>query len=376
VLVAAVGAKPAAAQTMTDNSTAFSVERLTPPPGAGGFFAAEDADVLPRWTWTAALSGSLMARPIVLRNLIDGTEASEPVRTRLGSELGAAVGLGARYQVGLALPLVVQSGDRLRGIDLDEQALDPFAFGDLRVHLKGRLAGAPGAPGVGLGVAATVVLPTGNAGDFAGEKGWMLEWRLIGSYRAPSRRWRVALDLGPRFRTREVVLLAPSQPHGNELQAALAAEVVVPGLPVDAASLLAEYVAVRGDSASGSGSTRGPSPGELRFGGRWRTCPGWSVLAGVGLGTTPDEVGSPAWRAILAVRFETAPTGDLDRDGLPDRSDWCRTVAEDRDGWEDGDGCPDPDDDGDGIPDGEDECPRRPEDFDRDRDLDGCPDWN
>ena len=65
---------------------------------------------------------------------------------------------------------------------------------------------------------------------------------------------------------------------------------------------------------------------------------------------------------------------DLDDDGVPNRLDVCPTVAEDPDGWQDRDGCPDLDNDGDGIPDVRDGCPNDAEDRDGWRDDDGCPD--
>lgn len=65
---------------------------------------------------------------------------------------------------------------------------------------------------------------------------------------------------------------------------------------------------------------------------------------------------------------------DQDLDGILDEDDACPTVPEDLDGFEDGDGCPDPDNDGDGIPDGDDGCPDEPEDVDGFQDADGCPD--
>jgi hypothetical protein len=49
-------------------------------------------------------------------------------------------------------------------------------------------------------------------------------------------------------------------------------------------------------------------------------------------------------------------------------------VAEDLDGFEDGDGCPDPDNDADGVLDVDDKCPMLPEDLDGFADEDGCPD--
>ena len=68
------------------------------------------------------------------------------------------------------------------------------------------------------------------------------------------------------------------------------------------------------------------------------------------------------------------PLADRDHDGIPDVKDRCPDEPEDRDGFEDEDGCPDPDNDKDGIPDIKDKCPNDPEDFDGFEDEDGCPD--
>ncbi len=88
------------------------------------------------------------------------------------------------------------------------------------------------------------------------------------------------------------------------------------------------------------------------------------------------------------------PEADNDGDGLLDASDRCPESAEDLDRIDDGDGCPDaddPDPDKDGLCDpwvpergladthaavcgGSDACPREPEDKDGFQDEDGCPD--
>ena len=65
---------------------------------------------------------------------------------------------------------------------------------------------------------------------------------------------------------------------------------------------------------------------------------------------------------------------DSDGDGIPDDNDKCPNEPEDKDGFQDEDGCPDPDNDGDGIPDASDKCPNEPEDKDGFQDADGCPD--
>ena len=68
------------------------------------------------------------------------------------------------------------------------------------------------------------------------------------------------------------------------------------------------------------------------------------------------------------------PELDNDGDGIPDAKDKCPNEPEDKDGYQDEDGCPEPDNDGDGIPDTLDKCPNEPEDKDGFEDEDGCPD--
>ena len=134
-----------------------------------------------------------------------------------------------------------------------------------------------------------------------------------------------------------------------------------------------------------------------------------------------DAFGSPALRGVFTMTFvsgqrELPPIhpppppkidGDADGDGIQDSVDKCPNEPEDKDGFEDEDGCPDPDNDGDGIPDKQgqvparargqgrlpgrgrlprsdndhdgipddkDKCPNEPEDKDGFQDADGCPD--
>lgn len=87
----------------------------------------------------------------------------------------------------------------------------------------------------------------------------------------------------------------------------------------------------------------------------WTEGEGLAILLNVGL------------HAHLARRF------DRDADGVSDRSDRCADVAEDRDGFLDADGCPDPDNDQDNVADLVDACRSTPEDRDGFLDADGCP---
>ncbi len=70
------------------------------------------------------------------------------------------------------------------------------------------------------------------------------------------------------------------------------------------------------------------------------------------------------------------PEFDNDNDGVADSVDNCMNEAEDKDGFEDEDGCPDLDNDGDGVVDLNDGCPLVAEDMDGFNDADGCPDYD
>ena len=374
VAVAALGGR-ARAQIAVADRPAFSVERFTPAPGSTSWIGVEDVDVPSAGRWTLTLSTWLASRPIVLRALSTDAQVSEPVRLRWGQDIALGRGLGSRFLVGLAVPTAVQWGDRLQGIGLSEAPLARAVLGDLRLHGRARIVGAPGDRGLAVGVAASLTLPTGDDEQFAGEAGAVLAWGLRAGYRTDD----VALvgGTGLRVRTEEVVLLSPARPHGNELTANLGAAVRLGPLGrqfggSDRAWALAEIEAVLGDDA-GTGA-RGPSPAEARLGVRAQIHHCWSVALAAGGGFRPDEIGSPGYRLIAQVTFHQDPVLDRDGDGIRDGQDACWREPEDRDGFQDRDGCPELDDDGDGIEDPFDRCPREAEDRDGYRDDDGCPD--
>jgi OOP family OmpA-OmpF porin len=68
------------------------------------------------------------------------------------------------------------------------------------------------------------------------------------------------------------------------------------------------------------------------------------------------------------------PPPDPDGDGITGDADRCPDQPEDRDGFQDADGCPDPDNDGDGLDDAHDACPDAAETVNGWQDEDGCPD--
>src|SRR5207253_1802108 len=113
------------------------------------------------------------------------------------------------------------------------------------------------------------------------------------------------------------------------------------------------------------------SPLEALVGVRQRVG-GLSLFVAGGPGLV-DGYGAPLVRVVAGVGWSNAPL-DRDGDGIADDVDRCPNEPEDKDGWQDGDGCPDPDNDRDGIADAADKCPNQPETINSVEDDDGCPD--
>ncbi|MEZ4315953.1 MAG: OmpA family protein [Myxococcota bacterium] len=115
------------------------------------------------------------------------------------------------------------------------------------------------------------------------------------------------------------------------------------------------------------------SPLEVLADIRVDTPSGVGFIVGGGPGLTP-AVGTPVFRTFLSVGYKPPTVRDTDGDGILDKDDACPEDPEDKDGFEDEDGCPEYDNDKDGIADMLDRCPNDPEDFDQFQDPDGCPD--
>jgi outer membrane protein OmpA-like peptidoglycan-associated protein len=126
----------------------------------------------------------------------------------------------------------------------------------------------------------------------------------------------------------------------------------------------------------------------LGAGAKYRVDNGWGLRLDLRLMFPPSSKDSGVTtdlEALLSVykefgRKETPKVlpppvdNDPDKDGVVGEADKCANEPEDKDGFQDDDGCPDPDNDGDGVADASDKCPTEPEDKDGFQDDDGCPD--
>jgi hypothetical protein len=304
-------------------------------------------------------------------------------------QIGLAYALLDRLELGAHLPVYQQSGEAgMAGTSLTR--ITPArgtATGNLAVHLKTRLLRTSGASGVfTLGASALAAIPTATRNQFTGAD--QLEGRLLVlaafTPAALDARLTISVNAGPVIRKQSS--------YENIAQKSAAAGAA--GLSVRILDELWATAELFGE-ATPSGKRPPPSASAMA---PLATVSAVEGLAGltikpdhrvsiglaVGRGVT-GEIGTPDLRGVLTVSIvpgagplapihPVVPDGDADGDGIPDSVDKCPNEPEDKDGFQDADGCPDPDNDGDGIPDAQDKCPNEPEDKDGFQDADGCPD--
>lgn len=239
-------------------------------------------------------------------------------------------------------------------------------LGDVRVQGKFRLLDEKDAY-VTVAAVAEVRLPTGADASFLGERSVLVSPRAIVE-RTFVEHLRVALDVGYRYRAlpgRYLNLYV-----GDELAFAAAGSYELPQVFSRRWSVGLEVLVSTPSRAPFSTLDAFKTPVELLAGLKVQLWKNFWAQAGGGTGSFGESgLGREAWRFFLTVGY-TRIWHDRDGDGIPDDEDGCPDEAEDKDGFKDDDGCPDPDNDGDGIPDKQDQCPDAP----GPAKMHGCPD--
>lgn len=342
---------------------ALDIQRFTPSPGGNlNFNHVEGAGVLGHLKPTFGFYLNYAARPLVAKT---STQTIDLVSADVGLDVLAGIGIGKRFQLGLALPVtVLQTTGTSDTFDVPQVAAQ--TLGDLRIVPKLKLLGEDRA-GVSLSVPITV--PTGDPAAYHGEAGVTVEPRLIGEL-ALGEKLALGANVGYLVRTPQSSL---GLEVGSELK--LSAGLAYRAVP-DRLTLLLEAF---GGAAFGATSNDEPaaSPLEANLAARLHLGQSHSITLGGGPGIIPG-FGTPTYRVLLGYAFNVGatppPPPDRDGDGILDAVDVCPNEAEDKDNYKEEDGCPDPDNDADGILDTSDKCPFEPEDKDNFEDADGCPD--
>lgn len=352
-----LAALPASAQQVENE---VSVQRFDPAPGAGNLFVTRSASAVQgHMAWTAGMLVNYAYEPFTVVGA-NGDDIPVVENMVTGDVLGS-LSLIEQLQLGLKIPVTWDKG---QGISEDgtpaDEGISATGLGDIQLEAKGRFYGEPGEMIVlGAYLFGTAPMGTitaensyiGNAGPTFG--GAFVADGAMGPF-------SYGANLGGAWRKEATI-------GGSEIGPELR---VSAGGAFAASPIISVVADVFGVSSFGGGAGSGgievdagarilPLGNQLSFtvGG------GAGVLKGVGI---------PTARAFLGVTYN-ATTQDRDEDGIEDKVDACPDAAEDMDGFEDGDGCPEFDNDQDGLPDDADKCPDKPEDVDSFEDKDGCP---
>ncbi len=307
-------------------------------------------------------------RSLVTIETADGDEIATPLEQQLSLDYVGSVGLGSGLAVGLALPTVLyQTGDDMTEL-LGAEPLPRTALGDVALTAKATLLPLQDMGGFGLAALGRLTAPTGDRRSYVGEGATTGELRLLAE--ANLFAISVRASAGAKLRSAERTYI------NEEFSHALPWGVGLTFLPrvlgIDNSGRWLWLLEANGAVALAPEFGSGPqSPGLGSVAVRYAV-DDVTVTTGVQLPLN-DAVGVPLIRAVVALGW--APRFyDEDGDSIADDLDECPDLAEDRDGFEDGDGCPDPDNDYDGVGDDADRCPGELEDADGFEDTDGCPD--
>ena len=339
----------------------FSTLQFTPNPAQSlNLFNVSTGQILGNAEWGVGGMLNYADDPLVTSQ---GSETLSLVGSQLTLDVLAAVGLGDRLEVGVALPVVLmQSGDSVPLLGVDGSAAGA-GIADPRLALKVQLfsqATDDNPSGASLAFLLDTYIPVGDVDSFQGDDGVRVHPRVAFDY---------ALSSGTRFALNAGYMARPSA-----LLANLEVDDVITfgggaAVPVGSVDIIGEVVGSA--SALADGVQEEEIPLELLAGARYHTDSGFDVTYGAGFGMVAG-FGAPDWRVFVGFDFEKEGCADCDEDGLINVVDDCPYDAEDFDEFQDDDGCPDPDNDGDGVPDVDDECPLAPEDLDGFEDEDGC----
>jgi hypothetical protein len=372
-LSALLAAPAVRAQTAPATDGEFSVQRFDPAPGPHNYFSTRGARVDGHLGWSTGLVVNYAGDPFLVKSCRTQTDCDNPsaapgraqdvhvVDKIITGDLLGSLTLINRLQIGLKVPISYVHGQGVPDSTGTLPGLSGAGLGDIQVEGKIRAYGEVKDPVV-LGATLFFTAPLGHAtaenlyigdqtptvgvrGIFDGKHGpFSFGGNLAGVFRGEGR--------------------VGSTTMGSEFRYSVAAGYEVSPLV---------RILVDGFGGTKFSAENGSNSLEIDGGGVITPLGSpISILAGGGGGVI-QGIGVPTFRAFVGVSY-TSETRDRDGDGINDNQDQCPTEAEDLDGFEDTDGCPDRDNDGDGIADKDDKCPNQAEDMDGFQDSDGCPD--
>jgi hypothetical protein len=343
-----------------------------PPADPSGFLYVEPAKTPGPGNWNFGAYASYALSPIVLR-APGGDALAKVVSHQVSLDYYGNVGIGQTWAVGVAIPTVVyQTGDDARALLPESGDLRHAAVGAIAVDVKKTFLSPADLGGFGVAGIARAWVPTDSL-SYASDRGVRGELRALAELDLLALALRATAGFRMRSETEIFVRNGTNDYRfGNDIPWGVGLTFRPQTLGIDRAGhwrwTAEAHGAISTTQKFGGGAQ---SPAAVGLSARY-TGGDFSALFGVEL-PADNAIGVPVVRPVIgfgwAPRFE-----DADGDGIEDDKDQCPELAEDRDGFEDGDGCPDFDNDDDGVSDDADRCPKEKEDTDGFQDDDGCPD--
>ncbi|MBV70000.1 MAG: hypothetical protein CMH52_01500 [Myxococcales bacterium] len=349
-------------------SKAQDLQHYRPAVGGSNYFSTHSAKVGPSGRLLTGVQVHYASNPLVRRD--DFGRIIETVVTDLTTaEFLASWALTERLEIGFSLP--VSHATKPSELDVD----DGSGVGDLRVSSKILLLGAKRRRGFGVALILPMHFPT--AGDEHEFSTRQFSIKPTLAFEIQQKYWRLSTNIGYRW--------LPTRPEQ------------LPPLALDAGTYWSVGLGFRpypnqfellldvfgSQFKEFRDNSDGPAPIEALAGFRLFGGDDLAFSMGIGGGLN-DEFSSPEFRVVGGLSWSMSGRGgsghyavsasDQDNDGVRDNADACPELREDRDGFQDADGCPDKDNDQDGLLDTQDKCPSHPEDLDGFQDEDGCPD--
>ncbi|MBL4637608.1 MAG: OmpA family protein, partial [Kofleriaceae bacterium] len=358
-----LGSSQNASAQEISGDTNYSVERFQLSSDRLGILDVESAAVPKHMTLDLGLWAGYANDPLVVFQKQNGerTRVASLVHNRLGGALLATLGLWDDAAIGVNLPLVLYQNDDISGGVMTTSSLSAASIGDLALIPRYQFL-RDGKHGIDLGLRVSLSLPTASDDTYVGNDGVVVEPALLLGKRFGKLRTlanvgyqaRKGLEsIGLKIDDEFFVKLAAAHPLG----------------PVDIEFSYRTSTAANdflGDFSRNHNEILGGV--SMPFGTEM------VGFAAVGLGLS-EAFGTPDWRSLVGIRLgrdlskKAAPEPekiivaapvDSDGDGLLDPDDQCPQEPEDKDGFEDLDGCPDPDNDKDSVLDVDDECINEP----------------
>jgi outer membrane protein OmpA-like peptidoglycan-associated protein len=350
------------AQTTSDRG--LSIERFRLSTDRDGVLDVEWGWVPRRGSWNINLWGDYANDSIVVRDADTNDRLGSLIHHRIGSAASFAYSLTDRFQIGVSLPLVFwQEGQQtIPGVPgLPSQSLGTIGVGNLRVIPKLGLFRSDD-ESFSLAVLAHIVVPAFQTDGYFGDKTFGVEPELAASLAVGD--FRAAINGGYRWRTSNARLLGETVHDELTGRVGIGYRFGEPGearKPLEFDLTFATATAANAPFDKAVQNAAGLSAAIL-----YDVSTPLTLFAGGGIGVLP-AYGEPDFHIVAGVRVgpHGAPPAilpapvddDPDRDGIRGTGDNCPAQAEDKDGFEDTDGCPDPDNDKDGVADADDACP-------------------